>query len=1317
MDSQSWSELEKLYHEAAALDPDRHEEFLQAQSLSVTIERELRALLGARARAQDFLEKPAVDSIPEERPPQADRPSQHANKTLPKSVGKYSVEAEIGRGGMGIVYLATDPDLDRCVALKLVRDELALDPARLRQVAREARLLSAIQHPNIAMVHSLEEEDGQPFFTMEWIPGRSLARVLDDGPLKPARVRSIAVQVARALEAAHRAGITHSDLKPGNIMLTDEDVVKVLDFSLARTQDPPIRGTQLGGAKTGTTEPDSVDLLRVTGTPGYMSPEQLRGQSPDHRVDVWALGCTVYECLTGQRLIRGSTTDELITETLNFEPDWSALPADTPAVLRQLLEDCSAPDPATRVSDVATVRRQLEKEIGFAPVRLAGELLDPEPTAAENLPLSLTSFVGREVELAELDELLGQHRLVTLLGVGGTGKTRLALEAARRLDGAVCWVDLANTPEADLVVPAVARALDASASQDRSDVTFLVELLGAKPGTLILDNCEHLLDECASLVGEVLKSCPATRFLTTSRERLAVPGERPYAVPLLAVPESDTLELEALADVETVRLFLDRAVEADPDFRLTTRNRESVVRICRRLEGHPLAVELAASRVRVLSTRQIEEMLVDRFRLLRGQRNLDMPRHETLQATMDWSYELLMPSERALFRRLCVFSGDFGLDAAEQVCVGPDVASWEVLDLLTRLVDKSLVLVDFRTARAAQQPRYRLLDTVKELAVLRAREADELQGIVERHFDFFLEFGAEAAHELKCDDRGKWAERIDRDLENFAVALLPRHGEIDLESRMVLASHMVGYWFNFNWRRGRLLLDELVIGVDPTWSHPAHSNVRAVLGRLYTYLGDYDTAQKHFRIMEAICAESGDLHQQSRVANEMALVHFQQGDLDNARLHMEKSLVIRREEGKPAHISIALSNLAVVVRTAGDFIEARKLAEEAKQFGRDCGNTQRECEAGNGLGMISLELGDYPAAIQQFEACLEMATRVAMPHLQALAGQNLGTVFREQGRYADSIPKLEAASAFREEIGDLRRTSWIYEELAAAYLAVGDLVKSEHALSISAERGKSRNDAEKGVWQDFVRSQQAVHRGELEPALEMLDRAGSKVKDQSRTWLAFVLVQEGKILRQLADFETAEKRLDASQALLSELSSTRFLDAVWNERGLLLLDQGLPMRAEPAFREALTIAEQSGSVLGQAWAHRGLGLCASPEDSHHSCNFASNPASNHLGRAIELAAASGHVGAMASVYLAAARSIGKESPRLAAEFMGAAQAIPERTGRVLVPTEQRWLAELRVALGEALGASVFDELVQVGSARSPKELATAWFAAWSKPRS
>jgi len=429
-----------------------------------------------------------------------------------------------------------------------------------------------------------------------------------------------------------------------------------------------------------------------------------------------------------------------------------------------------------------------------------------------NLPIPLTSFIGREKDVDRIQHRLSEHRLVTLIGVGGIGKTRLSQQVANQLidnyaDG-VWLVELAALNHPMLVPQSAATAFGIHPGANNSAlVETLINFLHAKTILLILDNCEHLLDACAGLAEKLLQSCPNLKILATSREALGILGEALYQVPSLTIPDIQQISLiENLHDYESIRLFSERAQLVQMDFALTKENASAVTQICSRLDGIPLAIELAAVRVQTLSVQQIAEQLDRCFYILTGGSRTALPKHQTLQASIDWSWHLLLETEQILLRRLSVFAGGFIVDAAAQVCAGKGIASQKVLGLVTQLVAKSLVV---ENPEPGKEMRYRLLETVRQYAHEKLVESGEEQNIRTQHLKYYSQFLEQAEPEFKTPAQFEWNARLHEERDNLRVAL-EWACTTDVEAGLYISGSLWRYWEDFDLREGERWLRRLL---------------------------------------------------------------------------------------------------------------------------------------------------------------------------------------------------------------------------------------------------------------------------------------------------------------------------------------------------------------------------------------------------------------------------------------------------------------------------------------------------------------------------
>jgi len=578
------------------------------------------------------------------------------------------------------------------------------------------------------------------------------------------------------------------------------------------------------------------------------------------------------------------------------------------------------------------------------------------PPRTHNLPAQLNTFIGRQRELAELKELLAASRLVTLTSVGGTGKTRLSLQLATEIaadypDG-VWFVELAPLAGAWRVPQAVASVLGVKEEAGRPVLEALVKHVQDRRMLVILDNCEHVVHACAELANQLLKAGPNVKVLASSREHLHVAGEKHYPVPALAVPDAKKAsEVEALAKYDAVRLFVERATAVQPAFALTPRNAAAVADICRRLDGIPLAIELAAARVRALSAEKIAERLDLCFRLLTDGDATALPRQQTLRASIDWSHDLLTSAERALFRRLAVFTGGFTLEAAEAICADSADDQSDVLDLLTRLVEKSLVELD------AAGERYRLLETVRQYAQERLDSSGEDGPTRTRHLDFYLSFAQTARPQLVGPAQGTWLARVDLERDNLLAAHAwcdHAEGGAELGLKLVASTKIYGI------SRGLLQL-ALSTTVEALARAPKRNTSRCQAlhdaGQLAFFMGRYAEAQSYLEESLSIAHELDDKPRVAAALQLLGMACLGQGFMPTARKHLEMALTLARRFGGKRGLAAANSVMAQLHRVEGDLDTAERLFNGTLAIARELGDPESEAVGLLSLAMVEIERG------------------------------------------------------------------------------------------------------------------------------------------------------------------------------------------------------------------------------------------------------------------------------------------------------------------------------------------------------------------------
>jgi len=697
---------------------------------------------------------------------------------------------------------------------------------------------------------------------------------------------------------------------------------------------------------------------------------------------------------------------------------------------------------------------------GTAPVRAPAS--PPNVPPLRRLPHPMSGLVGRAQEIEEVTACLGSARLLTLTGAGGVGKTRLAIAVAQAASEAypngVCFVDLAPLSDPGLVAPSVASALEVREEPGRPLIETLRDFLRSKALLLILDNCEHLLDACAALVAQLLEGCPHQRILATSRQSLGITGELAWRVPSLPVPPPQALPTSQrepetlLGEYASVQLFVERAQSVSPPFRLIRDNSRAVAQICRRLDGIPLALELAAARVKALSVEQIAARLDDRFRLLTGGSRTALPRQQTLRALIDWSYDLLTPEEQVLLRRLSVFAGGWTLEAAEAVC------SADALDLLTSLVDKSLAVYEEQAGEA----RYRLLETVREYARDRLLESGEMEEVRERHFAFFLRMAEEIEPKLTGLEQAAWLDRLEGEHDNLRAAsgwaLSAAEGA---QAGLRLAGALWRFWEirgHIDEGRGRLknALDR------PDAREPTQARAKALCGivilaqqqskggltfergwldeslQIYRALGDKRGISMALGTLAVMTGYQGDrataipLQEESlRYAREVGDKHEiafgllslgnmvrEEGDYEYERACYEESLPLFEEIGNRWGIGWSLWNLGSVTGRLGDYAGARASFEKSLAIFQELGSRWGIALNLESLGKFALDQSDWKAARAYYEECLEVAQEMRDRYFYTGILLQLGYTAIQQGDYEGAHVFLAQSLALRRDLGD-----------------------------------------------------------------------------------------------------------------------------------------------------------------------------------------------------------------------------------------------------------------------------------------------------------
>ncbi|RYE39502.1 MAG: protein kinase, partial [Hyphomicrobiales bacterium] len=878
---------------------------------------------------------------------------------------------EIGRGGFGAVYRCTQADLDRTVAVKVLTVEL--DEENRARFFREQRAMGRLTgHPNIVNILQVGATDsGRPFIVMPFHSQDSLdARIRRDGPLPLDQALRLGVKMAGAVESAHRLGILHRDVKPANILLTDYGEPELTDFGIAHIT---------GGFETATGA--------VTGSPAYTAPEVLAGDSPSPAADVYGLGAVLFSALTGHAAFERRRGEQVVAQFLRITtqpvPDLRehGIPEDVSAVIARAMSRTPGQRPAT-AAEFGEELRTLQRDHDFPVDEMAlrpesgtqgndqlrpsrdGQR-SPAPStlgATGRLPLELTSFIGRRHELTKAKNLLAGSRLVTLTGIGGVGKTRLALRVAsavqRDYDDGVRLVELGELRDESSLVDAVAGAVGVRDHSAKPLRDVLVEHLAPRELLMVLDNCEHLVDAIAELVDSLLRACPRLRILATSREPLGIGGEAVLRVPPLGVPDPERKpSLRGLPKYDAVTLFADRAAAAVPGFAVTDDNAATVAEICHRLDGLPLPIELAAARLRAMSPEQILERLTDRYTLLtRGNRGAPS-RQQTLRLCIDWSFELGTAGEQLVWGRLAVFAGSFELDAAERVC-GEGLDPDELLDTLTSLAEKSILIRE----EHGSVVRFRMLETLREYGYEKLEQTGEAVALRRRHRDWYEALALKAEAEWISARQLDWIARLKREHANLREAL-EFSVDDDPAAGLRTAAALGWFWISQGlYSEGRRWLDRLLaVQSGPPSLERAKALYWATV--MANVQGDIETGTVLVEEGHTLAAQTNDPMIRAFVSFADGTLALVSGDLVRARSQLEPTLAEFSERGDRTLEVAALYSLGTAYGLSGMAEQAIESHERVLAITEKYGEKMYRSHSLWALGIAVWQQGDADRAV------------------------------------------------------------------------------------------------------------------------------------------------------------------------------------------------------------------------------------------------------------------------------------------------------------------------------------------------------------------
>ena len=741
----------------------------------------------------------------------------------------------------------------------------------------------------------------------------------------------------------------------------------------------------------------------------------------------------------------------------------------------------------------------VERLLELARQARLGESPEKTTVRANNLPAFLTTFIGREKEQAEILQLISQHRLVTLTGSGGVGKTRISLKVGGQvLDeyaSGVWLVELAPLSDPELLPQTVASVFGILTQATRSHTDLLIDFLRPKTALLILDNCEHLLDASAHIADRLLKHCPNLKILATSREALGILGEIVYHMPSLRLPDIQQT-LEHFREYESVRLFEERAQLAQSDFKLTMENASSVVQICSRLDGIPLAIELAAARVNMFSTTQIASRLDDRFNLLTGGSRTALPRQQTLRASIDWSWNLMADPERTLLRRLTVFAGGWTLEAAESVCrSGGGIESQEVPELMTQLVAKSLVIANRQPGR---ERRFHLHETIRQYAQEKLIEAGEQENIRRQHLKYFLDLSGLAEPALRGPHQMEWYNRLTDERDNLRAALEHAAGSAasrsDLEAGLLLSARLIDYWIDFDLREGLRWSTELIQNPGSQtfpqararaliaqgyilWEMQQFEAVRSIaeecLALFHSYgdqQGEYDALILMGNVSQfaAGMEQRVEFHRQAlalarsmgdvlRQAFALYMLGRDQRDPRRGREQWEEAIVLFRQIGDWRFLAQTLGILGSTVLSNGDLESAEKCLDEAYEVNQQINNIEIEFVL-TGKGILYMLRGEYDQARAFLQKNIKNHEKTGNRMGVLWGHARLGYVALREGSVAEAhqilVDVLENFHADQNKNG----LAFVVDKLASLYAVINKPELAAHLIGWSDANRKQIGD-------------------------------------------------------------------------------------------------------------------------------------------------------------------------------------------------------------------------------------------------------------------
>ncbi|MCB0727520.1 MAG: tetratricopeptide repeat protein [Ignavibacteriae bacterium] len=711
--------------------------------------------------------------------------------------------------------------------------------------------------------------------------------------------------------------------------------------------------------------------------------------------------------------------------------------------------------------------------------------LDARPN---NLPVQLSSFIGREKELKTIKDFLSDTHLLTITGSGGAGKTRLALQSgADVIDdfaNGVWLVELAPVSDPLLLPQKLMSVLGVLEDPKESPEKTLTDYLKDKEILILLDNCEHLIDACAILVEKLLIACKKLKVLATSREALRCRGEQIYRIPSLTQPDpEENITPDQLSQYESVRLFIERAQIINRSFRVTKENVRALAEICYQLDGIPLAIELAAARIRILSVEQISERLDDRFSLLKGGIRTALPRQQTLKAMIDWSYDLLSDDEKFLWERLSVFNGGWTLIASEKICSDERINDTVIMELLQNLIEKSIIIFD------SEKERYRMLESIRQYSDGKLEDIDERRKISLRHLKYYTDLAEEADPELEKPEIVSWLKILDAERGNFEKGLKFSCDGKDPEAEARLAGALGNYWeIRGQYTEGILRFEE-ILRKSPDKLNNYIIRIIFLNGKFTFLKGEYDEAFKCIIESHELYKKNNNKLGEGRALTYMGIIFHFKGEYDKAGDYLNEGLAIQRETGDMNGCAESLRNLGIVYKETGDLENASAFTEESLEISRETGDQRGVADSLNSLGFIFLVKGELDKAYFVLEESLEINRETGNKRGIARTLNYLANYYFKKGDYREAVKLMEELYEIYNEIGDKTGTAHSLNNLGLVYKELHEFDKAldymNQSMEIISEMGNK-----KGIG-NSLHNIGLIHmdKGELDKAIELFEEA------------------------------------------------------------------------------------------------------------------------------------------------------------------------------------------------------------------------------------